>query len=251
MTIVSFVIASALAGKKTDGSFYPDSKGPIKNFNGLESPFRMQKMNLLWEKTRTKLTENKLSRLYSELKLLDKDEITLKRLKSEGGDKEGIKEAELRKRFNAILDMYGVGAGQERIRQEANAAAGGPSKALFKDKKLTRLWEKAEKAGLSDVELVALQEEFQHHQEKVFQDALLLVVLRAFFTHPRRIFIEQSFKCWWNVQWKSKESVASQQQYVNFLKMVLVGCLQSKINFSRLLFIAYFALYYICMHLHS
>lgn len=39
----------------------------------------------------------------------------------------------------------------------------------FKDKKLNRLWEKAEKAGLSEDELLTLKQEFKHHQEKVEQ----------------------------------------------------------------------------------
>ncbi len=39
--------------------------------------------------------------------------------------------------------------------------------ALFKDKKLERLWEKAQKSGLSDEELLLLKKEFQHHQEKL------------------------------------------------------------------------------------
>jgi|LakMenEpi03Aug12_release.lakeMendotaPanAssembly.Ray.scaffolds.fasta_scaffold885185_1 hypothetical protein len=33
--------------------------------------------------------------------------------------------------------------------------------------KLQKLWEKAEKSGLTSSELLALQEEFSHHQEKV------------------------------------------------------------------------------------
>ena len=33
--------------------------------------------------------------------------------------------------------------------------------------KLQKLWEKAEKSGLTATELLALQQEFQHHQEKV------------------------------------------------------------------------------------
>merc|ERR1712013_82692 len=49
-----------------------------------------------------------------------------------------------------------------------------PTKALFRDKKLTRLWEKAEKSGLSSEELTALQEEFQHHQRKVDEYHMLL-----------------------------------------------------------------------------
>jgi hypothetical protein len=43
----------------------------------------------VWDKARLnlELTENKLGRLFSELKLQDKEELTLKRLKAEGGDK--------------------------------------------------------------------------------------------------------------------------------------------------------------------
>lgn len=52
------------------------------------------------------MTEPKLKSLLSELKIHDKEEITYKRLKSEGSDKEGLKEAELRKKligkFSAI-----------------------------------------------------------------------------------------------------------------------------------------------------
>lgn len=41
------------------------------------------------------------------------------------------------------------------------------NKSLFKDKKLNKLWEKAEVSGFTAEELAALREEFQHHQEKV------------------------------------------------------------------------------------
>ena len=149
--------------------FYPDSKGPIKSYAGVENPFRMQKVNLLWEKSRTKLTESKLERLYSELKVQDKDELTLKKLRGEGSDKDGSKEAEVRKKFNSILLSYGLGGNKEDSDTLHN-----PAKALFKDKKLQRLWEKAEQAGLQGEELVALQEEFQHHQRKVDEYNALL-----------------------------------------------------------------------------
>lgn len=46
-----------------------------------------------------RLTEPKLKSLFSELKIHDKEEITYKRLKSEGSDKEGLKEAEMRKKL--------------------------------------------------------------------------------------------------------------------------------------------------------
>ena len=96
-----------------DKNFYPDSKGPIKNYASLEDPFRMQKCNLLWNKARLKLAENKLENLYSALKVQDKNELTLKKLKSEGHDKDGLKEDEMRKKFNNIMLSYGLGGTPE------------------------------------------------------------------------------------------------------------------------------------------
>lgn len=162
LTALSLLVLSASRAACAVSDFYPDAKGPIKNYGALESPFRMQKCNLLWEKARTKLTEHKLQTLYSALKVHDKDELTLKKLKGEGSDKDGSKEAEVRKKFNNIMITFGLGGSREEADSEQS-----PSKALFKDKKLQRLWEKAEQAGLVGEELVALQEEFQHHQQRV------------------------------------------------------------------------------------
>jgi len=159
---LAHVVAPENKYSASANGFYPDSKGPILNYAGVEKPFRMQKVNLLWEKARTKLTETKLERLYSELKVQDKDELTLKKLKGEGGDKDGSKDADVRKKFNSLLLKYGLGGTPDNSETPHN-----PSKALFKDKKLMRLWEKAEQAGLQGEELIALQEEFQHHQRKV------------------------------------------------------------------------------------
>jgi len=158
------LISPALLNKKSD--FYPDAKTDIQNFASLQTPFRMQKMNLVWEKARLTmaLTETKLAKLYSDLKMQDKEELTLKRLKAEGGDKEGVKESEIRARFGLILKTYGMsGSGKE----ESFSPDKRPAKELFKDKKLQKLWEKAEKSGLTSTELLSLQEEFQHHQQKV------------------------------------------------------------------------------------
>merc|ERR1719394_1009766 len=122
----------------------------------------MSKVNLLWEKARRAgLAEGKLERLYSKLKVQDKDELTMKKLKTEGGDKDGIKDAEVRRKFALIMEEFGLMGGDVVQDKEVE-----PTKALFRDKKLTRLWEKAEKSGLSSEELTALQEEFQHHQRK-------------------------------------------------------------------------------------
>jgi hypothetical protein len=141
------------------------AKDDISSYRSIESPFRMQKINLVWEKGRLhlNLTENKLSKLYSQLKVQDKEELTLKKLKSEGGDKAGHKETEVRHRFGQIMEQYGIS--NIKPSPEDNKIVN--SKHLFKDKKLQKLWEKAEKSGMTPSELLALQEEFQHHQEKV------------------------------------------------------------------------------------
>lgn len=48
------------------------------------------------------------------------------------------------------------------------------NKSLFKDKKLNKLWQKAETAGFTQEELLALREEFGHHQDKIDQYYALL-----------------------------------------------------------------------------
>merc|ERR1719187_63502 len=103
----------------------------------------MSKVNLLWEKARRAgLAEGKLERLYSKLKVQDKDELTMKKLKTEGGDKEGIKEAEVRRKFALVMDEFGLGGGDVVQDKEVE-----PTKALFRDKKLTRLWERPRKVA--------------------------------------------------------------------------------------------------------
>lgn len=51
-----------------------------------------------------KLSETKLASLYTDLQLQDKEEIKLKRLKSEGQDKDGLIEAGVRKKLRCKLD---------------------------------------------------------------------------------------------------------------------------------------------------
>lgn len=41
------------------------------------------------------------------------------------------------------------------------------NKSLFKDKKLAKLWEKAERSGFDEKELKVLKQEFIHHQDKI------------------------------------------------------------------------------------
>uniref|UniRef100_A0AAG5CXS3 Alpha 2-macroglobulin receptor-associated protein n=1 Tax=Anopheles atroparvus TaxID=41427 RepID=A0AAG5CXS3_ANOAO len=154
----------------------PDSEVYEPDFRNIQRPFRMSKLNLVWTKAQHRLTEPKLKSLYTELKLHDKEEITYKQLKEK--DKDGMKEAELRNKLVGIMSTYGLlehfDDSQDPEKYKVHKSADGShkkdtykNKSLFKDKKLNRLWEKAEAAGFSKEELDALREEFDHHQTKI------------------------------------------------------------------------------------
>ena len=117
------------------------------------------------------------------MKLHDKEEITWKHLKADGKDKDGLKEAELRKKLITIMGNYNLldqaddvnDASKYRAHKPLNEASDKYlNKSFFKDKKLNKLWEKAETAGFTPEELAALKEEFGHHQDKVDQYYALL-----------------------------------------------------------------------------
>ncbi|XP_045449241.1 alpha-2-macroglobulin receptor-associated protein isoform X1 [Melitaea cinxia] len=179
--ILTLLFTCALSENKYSRSANEKNTSGV-NFRTLEKPFRMNKLNLVWIKAQQRLTEPKLKSLYSDLSIQDKEEITLKRVRGEGGDKDGLKEAELRRKLAAIMDNYGLREHFEDVskRQKENpsynsAMDGYINKSLFKDKKLNMLWAKAEASGFTSEELSALREEFMHHQEKIDQYHDLLV----------------------------------------------------------------------------
>lgn len=61
-------------------------------------------MNIYFQR----LTEPKLASLYTELKIHDKEELAWKQLNSQHKDKDGLKEAELRKKLVGIMSTYGL-----------------------------------------------------------------------------------------------------------------------------------------------
>lgn len=113
------------------------------------------------------MTEKKLKALHTELKVHDKEAMALKKLKAENMDKEGLREAEIRKKFNGIMYSFGLAKTNPEYPDEYNKKS--DDAGIFKDKKLQRLWQKANKAGLEDEELAVLKKEFQDHQEKLDQ----------------------------------------------------------------------------------
>lgn len=118
------------------------------------------------------MSGKKLKSLKTDLKEQDKEEIVFKRVKGEGGDKDGLKEAELRRKLNAIVKKYNLEkdfpdekfANSASLAPEEEIAAKGQ---IFKDKKLDKLWQKALNSGFDDEQLMLLKEEFTHHEEKV------------------------------------------------------------------------------------
>lgn len=115
--------------------------------------------------------------MFTELKIQDKEELSWKQLNAQHQDKDGLKEAELRKKLIGIMSTYDLlehfDETQDPELLKHHKAFSGPvddkfkNKSLFKDKKLNKLWEKAEVSGFSPQELAALKEEFEHHQQKV------------------------------------------------------------------------------------
>lgn len=171
VVVVAAVVALAAAFENR----YTEEANTKNELKKETAPFRMGKLNMLWEKAVKRLAEPKLKRLMSELKVQDKEELTLKRLKADGLDKDGLKEADLRKKLKNIMEKFGLNTD---LREENRVGASTEAymnevkdrdiiKAIFKDKKLNKLWNKAEASGFTEVELKALKEEFQHHQDKV------------------------------------------------------------------------------------
>lgn len=150
---------------------------PNVNIRNINKPFRMAKLNLLWTKAQHRLTEPKLKSLFSELKMHDKEEILFKKLKAEGQDKEGLMEADMRRRLIGIMSSYGLLEHFDEVQsteklkdhESYSETSNYVNKGIFKDKKLNKLWEKAESSGFTAEELKVLKEEFSHHQEKVDQ----------------------------------------------------------------------------------
>lgn len=131
-----------------------------------------------------RLTEPKLKSLFTELKIHDKEELKFKHQKSEisknsFGD-DGLEEAELRKKLIGIMSTYDLlevmdveDVNNPELYKKHKPYEGKVksdnyrNKSLFKDKKLNKLWERAELGGFSPEELQTLKEEFMHHEEKV------------------------------------------------------------------------------------
>uniref|UniRef100_A0A2K5WQF5 Alpha-2-macroglobulin receptor-associated protein n=1 Tax=Macaca fascicularis TaxID=9541 RepID=A0A2K5WQF5_MACFA len=149
---------------------------PPKRESGEE--FRMEKLNQLWEKAqRLHLPPVRLAELHADLKIQERDELAWKKLKLDGLDKDGEKEARLIRNLNVILAKYGLDGKKDAQQVTSNSLSGTQEDGLD-DPRLEKLWHKAKTSGkFSSEELDKLWREFLHHKEKVHEYNVLLETL--------------------------------------------------------------------------
>lgn len=164
-------VIGAMAGKYSREMNDPKPSGS----DGKTVEFRIAKLNQIWEKAiRMQLSPVRQAELHSDLKIQEKDELQWKKLKAEGLDESGEREAKLRRGFNVILAKYGMDGKKDTRPLETNnlkdhdvAARDGDS---FDDPRLDKLWNKAKTSGkFSQDELQSLKREFQHHKDKIHE----------------------------------------------------------------------------------
>ncbi|KAK3554073.1 hypothetical protein QTP70_019188 [Hemibagrus guttatus] len=140
--------------------------------------FRIAKLNQVWEKAnRMQLAPRRLSELHSDLKIHEKDELQWKKLKAEGLDEDGEREAKLRRNFNIILAKYGMDGKKDNRALDSNNLKDHDAKLgeTFEDPRLDKLWNKAKTSGkFSEEELQSLRREFEHHKEKIHEYNIMM-----------------------------------------------------------------------------
>lgn len=140
--------------------------------------FRMEKLNQLWAKAqRLHLSPVKLAELHADLKIQERDELNWKKLKVEGLDEDGEKEAKLIHNLSVILARYGLDGRRDNQVVHSNALSDDTQDELG-DPRLEKLWHKAQSSGkFSSEELDKLWRELLHHKEKVHEYNVLLEAL--------------------------------------------------------------------------
>lgn len=112
-----------------------------------DSPFRMNKLNIVWQKAQKKMSVQKLADLRRLLELQDRAEIKWKDVKAYGGDEDGEMEATLRRKFYRILEQFGLEKHFDGVDEGNEIRDNKASRGVFGDKRLSELWESAKKHG--------------------------------------------------------------------------------------------------------
>ncbi|CAG5131934.1 unnamed protein product [Candidula unifasciata] len=168
ISLVADVCASSKYSKEAQGI---DRHDTDLDFQNTENPFRMKKVNLLWTKGRQVLPSVKLAELYADLKVHDKHEAHLKKLRAQDLDQDGDMETKVLTNYRRIVHDYGLDENFSQndifISNELPADENVDKKVQFQDSKLQTMWSKAQQAGFSEEDLNLLKEEFMHQQMKI------------------------------------------------------------------------------------
>ncbi|XP_015417048.1 PREDICTED: alpha-2-macroglobulin receptor-associated protein [Myotis davidii] len=114
-----------------------------------------------------------LFELHADLKIQERDEFAWKKLKAEGLDEDGEKEAKLVRNLNGTLAKYRLDGRKDARAPSSNSLTEGPEQDSLEDPRLEKLWHKAKTSGkFSRDELDKLWREFQHHQYNVLLETL-------------------------------------------------------------------------------
>lgn len=148
--------------------------------------FKINKLNLIWTKAQHSLGSGKLKDLKTDLARHELDELSLKKMKALNQDKDGLFEATIRRKLLTIMTKYSLDKYYDDIHppiddeheqkrsnlEQVKSTSSGDqlpdlSKHTFRDKRLDKLWKKAELSRFSQEELMVLHEEFQHQQDRI------------------------------------------------------------------------------------
>ncbi|KAK5899907.1 hypothetical protein CesoFtcFv8_009334 [Champsocephalus esox] len=177
MKLPCLVVALCFGVGVMAGKYSRDVNEP-KSSDGQKLEFRIAKLDQVWNKAnRMQLSPVRQSELHSDLKIQEKDELQWKKLKVEGLDENGEKEAQLRRNFNVILAKYGMDGKRDTRSLESNHLKDHDIKEgdTFDDPRLDKLWNKAKSSGkFSSEEMMSLKREFQHHKDKTHEYNILM-----------------------------------------------------------------------------
>uniref|UniRef100_A0A8D0E4M6 LDL receptor related protein associated protein 1 n=1 Tax=Salvator merianae TaxID=96440 RepID=A0A8D0E4M6_SALMN len=176
LSLLLLLLPPLLASASAPGGKYSRAANEEPERPAAANEFRIVRLNQIWEKAqRLPLSAVRLAELHSDLKLQEKDELAWKKLKADGLDADGEREARLRRRLHVIMAKYGMNGKKDAHLGDTNYIKDGLENDILDDPRLEKLWNKAKTSGkFSEEELDKLWREFRHHKEKVNEYNILL-----------------------------------------------------------------------------
>jgi len=142
-----------------------------------EKPFRTQKVNMIWQKSKKHVSEANIQPLFADLLIQDREQLKAKKIMADGNGEDGEVQAATRQKLMDIMKKYGIyeimeggphGVSSENeVIKENIAKQDGHKMDSVVEKKVDRLWKMAKQGGFSDSELADLKKELDHHEKRM------------------------------------------------------------------------------------